>query len=106
MNKEHFSEETKSQLAELSGNQMCDRAGCNKQASFKPVIHLRSNALEVPCESFMGLKVCDACATDENARDLISGEEAQTMFENIFKVQSRGKSVDWSCSGVAWIPIN
>jgi len=84
----------------------CDRAGCNKIASFKPVIQLKSSTLEKPCESFMDLKVCSSCATKENALDLISGDEARTMFENIFKVQSQGKQVDWSCSGVAWVSIN
>ena len=84
----------------------CDREGCNNIASLKPVVQLRSNAAEIPCEAFMGLKVCITCGTEKNAADLIEGDEARMMFESIFKVQTQGKKVDWSCSGVVWVLIN
>ena len=84
----------------------CDREYCNNIATMKPVVQLRESPVHQPYEAFFELKVCDKCATQENADDLISSDEHKLVFENIFKYQTHGKKVDWSCSGVVWVSIN
>lgn len=83
----------------------CDREDCDNVATMKPVIQLRSMPLETPHESFLDLKVCSECATQENADDLTAGANAKAMLQDIFKVQTQGKAVDWSCSGVIWVQL-
>ena len=83
----------------------CDKVDCLNIATMKPVVQLRESPVHQVQEAFFGLKVCNNCATQENADSLISTDEQKLIFENIFKVQSRGKKVDWSCSGVVWVSI-
>ena len=84
---------------------MCDRQDCCNKATKKPVVHLRSSLMCSPEEVSIGVKVCDEHATQKDADAFIEGAKAKGMMQDIFKVQTQGKEVDWSCSGVVWSQI-
>ena len=89
---------------EIESNK-CDREGCDNTATMKPIVQMRSAPLLTAEEIMIDLKVCDKCAIQKNADDLIDGANAKAMFQDIFKVQTQGKAVDWSCSGVVWVQL-
>lgn len=83
----------------------CDITGCDKPATHRAeiVIYAASAKPHQPAIGTMGIRVCAAHATDENARELLT-EPGKRQIERGFTGIGRAKP-DWSRSFARWAPI-
>lgn len=91
----------------MTENQCC-KIDCENTATKKPVIELRCLPFENPVECCIGIHVCDDCANDKAAEELLEGAKTKGMFNDIYRTAKQNKydAVDWNHSGIKWVSIN